>query len=89
MQGTERTQCELRKSPDNAIPEVAPHRLAQAITGNLVWVFALGEIKLPVPVSSCYDKLISWLGIDERPVPHICTEFRGLGNEIDGCSEEL
>lgn len=89
-QGKERTRYDFRKSPDNAIPEVAPHRLAQAVTGNSVSVFALGEIKLPVPVSSCYDKLISWLRIDERPVPHTCTEFRdGFGNEIDGCSEEL
>ena len=89
-QRKERTRYDSRNSPYEAIPEVAIHRLAQAITGNFVCVFALGEIKLPVPVSSCYGKLISWLGIDERRVPHICTEFRdGFGNEIDGCSEEL
>ena len=89
-QSKERTRYDFRNSPDNAISEVAMHRLAQAITGNTVSV--LGEIKLPVPVSSFYDKLISWpwLGIDERRVPHICAEFRdGFGNEIDGCSEEL
>lgn len=87
-QSKERTRYESRKCPDKAIPEVAIHRLAQAITGN--FVFVLGEIKLPVPVSSFYDKLISWLGIDERRVPHICTKFRdGFGNENDGCSQEL
>ena len=87
-QRKESRRYESRKSPLKAIPEVAMHRLACAITGN--FLFALGEIKLPIPVSSCYDKLTSWLGIDERRVPHICTVFRdGSGNEIDGCSEEL